>query len=108
MAQSGSLASSSDHRFVLQALESMSICVFSMRGPEHGEEGQQHGELGSGAVQGLGRGQDGVGTTGPGQRVWGQMARGSTAFPRWPCLPGHQATGRQADGPLQAEKLLAE
>lgn len=108
VAQSGSLASSSDHRFVLQASESVSICVFSRRGPERGEEGQRHGELGSGAVQGLDRGQDGVGATGPGQRVWGRMPRGSTAFPRWPCLPGNQASGRQADGSLQAEKLLAQ
>ena len=74
VAQSGSLASSSDHTFVLQASESMSICVFSRWGPEHGEEGQGHGELGRGAVQGLDRGQD----RGGGHRAWPERAGPNT------------------------------
>lgn len=90
VAQSGSLASSSDHRFVLQASESVSICVFSRRGPGRGEEGQRHGEWGSaGSRQRAGRGgchrawPESVGLDAPGLHRLPQVALPSRKPDQW-------------------------
>lgn len=64
----------------------MSICAFSERGPEGGKEGKGHGELGSGEVRGLERGQD---------RCGGHGAWPESAGPDAPGLP-HPGPGGPA------------
>ena len=84
--QSGSLVSSLNHTFVLQAL-SQCTSVPSQRGDLRVEKkGRGMENWGVGKCGGWREGRTGVGATVPGQRVLGQMPRASPASPGGPAF----------------------